>query len=71
MPSKTFDRLVNGAKISVTRWRVLDSGKLRFLVDAAYDGWRKCEYNLSAPTRAKQFAKWRWKQSAQLSVGKG
>lgn len=35
MPSRIIDSLVNGAKISVTRWDVLDVGKLRFLVDAA------------------------------------
>ena len=48
MPSRIIDSLVNGAKISVTRCSVLDAGKLRFLVDAAYKDRRKCEYDLSA-----------------------
>ena len=51
MPSRVIDSLVNGAKISVTRWSVLDVDKLRFLVDAAYKDRRKCEYDLSAPMR--------------------
>lgn len=51
MPSRIVDSLANGAKISVTRWRVLDGNKLRFLVDAAYDNRHRCEYDLSAPMR--------------------
>ena len=51
MPSRIIDSLVNGAKISVTRWNVLDAGKLGFLVDAAYKDRRKCAYDLSAPMR--------------------
>ena len=51
MPSRITDSLVKGVKISVTRWEVLTSERLRFLIDAAFANRRSCDYDLSAPMR--------------------
>ena len=51
MPSRIPDSLVKGVKISVTKWGVLRSERLRFLIDAAYANRRSCDYDLSAPMR--------------------
>lgn len=51
MPGRIIDSLVNGARISVTRWDVLNAQRLRFLVDAAFANRKTCDYDLSAPMR--------------------
>lgn len=51
MPSRIVDSLVKGVKISVTRWEVLTVARLRFLIDAAFEARRSCEYDLNAPMR--------------------
>ena len=51
MPSRIMDSLAKGVKISVTRWDVLTTASLRLLVDAAFEGRRGCEYDLSERMR--------------------
>ena len=53
MPSRIVDSLLKGVKISVTRWEVLTVASLGFLIDAAFEARRSCEYDLSAPMRRK------------------
>ena len=54
MPDRVIDNLLKSkAKISVAPWGRIESdvGKLRFLVDAAFQDRGRCEYDLSQPMR--------------------
>ena len=51
MPGRIIDSLVKGVKISVTEWDLLNTNKLRFLIDAAYNERSACNYDLSTPMR--------------------
>ena len=54
MPDRLIDNLLKSeAKISVAPWDRIksDVGKLRFLVDAAFEDRSRCEYDLSRPMR--------------------
>ena len=52
LPNRIIDNLlVPNAKISVTNWDKINVGTLTFLVNAAYDDRRSCEYDLSRNMR--------------------
>ena len=54
MPDRIIDNLLKSkAKISVAPWNRIESdvGKLRFLVDAAFENRGRCEYDLSRRMR--------------------
>lgn len=48
LPARIIDNLLApNVTISVVPWERLTTGKLRFLIDATFDGRSKCEYDLS------------------------
>ena len=54
LPDRIIDNLLNDkAYISVVNWEDLDVGKLRFMIDCAYNDKERCEYDLSRKMRRK------------------
>lgn len=52
LPDRIIDNLLApGVKISVTNWDKLNAKMLAFLINAAYDDRRSCEYDLSREMR--------------------
>ena len=52
LPNRIIDNLLaSKVKISVTNWDKINVGTLTFLVNAAYDDRRSCEYDLSRKMR--------------------
>jgi hypothetical protein len=54
MPDRIVDNLIKpSAKVSVANWDTVtgDVGKLRFLIEAAFNDREACEYDLSRPMR--------------------
>ena len=52
LPDRIIDNLLApGVRISVTNWDKLNAQTLSFLVNAAYNDRRSCEYDLSRPMR--------------------
>lgn len=52
LPERIIDNLVApNARISVIPWERLSADKLKFLIDAAFDGRSGCEYDLRRPMR--------------------
>ena len=50
LPERIIDNLVApNARISVVPWERLSADKLKFLIDAAFDGRSGCEYDLRRP----------------------
>lgn len=54
LPDRIIDNLVAlNARISVVPWVRLSPERLKFLVDATFDGRSDCEYDLSRPMKRK------------------
>ena len=52
LPDRIIDNLlVPGMRLSVTNWDKLNVGTLTFLIDAAYNDRRSCDYDLSRDMR--------------------
>ena len=52
MPDRIIDNLLKPeAKVSVTPWNRIDTTRLKFLLDAAFEDRGRCEYDLSRPMR--------------------
>ncbi len=52
LPERIVDNLVAPkARISIVPWDRLTAGRLKFLIDAAFNGRSECEYDLSRPMR--------------------
>ena len=51
MPERIIDNWLKGAKISAISWRDLTAGKLRYMIEKAYEDKGLCDYDLSRPMR--------------------
>lgn len=51
MPERIIDNWLNGAKISAIAWGDLTVGKLKYMIEKAYEDKEYCDYDLSRPMR--------------------
>jgi hypothetical protein len=51
MPERIIDNWLNGAKISAIAWDDLTVGKLKYMIEKAYEDKEYCDYDLSRPMR--------------------
>lgn len=51
MPERIIDNWLNGAKISAIAWNDLNVGKLKYMIEKAYEDKEFCDYDLSRPMR--------------------
>ena len=51
VPERIIDNWLYGAKISAIAWDDLTAGKLKYMIEKAYEDKENCDYDLSRPMR--------------------
>lgn len=52
LPDRIIDNLIHSmALVSVVPWDKINTSTLKFLINSAFDGRRRCDYDLSRPMR--------------------